>query len=218
MTPQSNRYSRLVAGLKILLPLVGLGILATIFLFPRQIEPTNALPYADIDVDELTRDPQVGAPRFASVTEDGTAMTVAARIVRASPAGPGEWMSAEMIELIMESGAGQVSTIVADNAYLDRAGGVLELEGAVHMRSAAGYRLWTERLSAATDRTWLEGHAPVRAEGPPGQITAGGMILKHTDILTADDNSDTEDGPTGGGHLLVFTDGVKLLYLPDRQE
>lgn len=218
MTPQSNRYSRLVAGLKILLPLVGLGILATIFLFPRQIDPTNALPYADIDVDELTRDPQVGAPRFASVTEDGTAMTVAARIVRASPAGPGEWMSAEMIELILESDAGQVSTIVADNAHLDRVGGVLALEGAVHMNSAAGYRLWTERLTAATDRTWLEGHTLVRAEGPPGQITAGGMVLKHADILTSDDNSEDEDGPAAGGHLLVFTDGVKLLYLPDRQE
>lgn len=218
MTPQSSRYSRLITGLKIVLPLIGLGILATVFLFPRQIDPTKALPYADIDVDELTRDPQIGAPRFASVTEDGTAMTAEARIVRASPTGPGEWLSAERIELILESGAGQISTIVADNAHLDRAGGVLDLAGAVHMNSAAGYQLWTERLTAATDRTWLEGHGPVRAEGPPGQITAGGMILTHAGIRPAGAMTDAEAPPAESGHLLVFTGGVKLLYLPDRQE
>ncbi len=53
MATYDNTYSRVVAWLKILLPLLALAILSTLFLVARTIDPAQNIPYADVDIDEL---------------------------------------------------------------------------------------------------------------------------------------------------------------------
>jgi lipopolysaccharide export system protein LptC len=62
MAAAIDGYSRLVAWLKIILPLIALGILATLFLVSRTIDPSQTIPYADVDVQDLARNQRVGAP------------------------------------------------------------------------------------------------------------------------------------------------------------
>lgn len=58
----------------------------------------------------------------------------------------------------------------------------------------------TALLEAATDHSVLTAPGTVKAVAPYGTLTAGSMRL-----------SSDDDGAT---HVLVFNDGVKLIYLP----
>ena len=75
-----------------------------------------------------------------------------------------------------------------------------QLIGDAVITNSAGYRMTTEKLTAAMDRIEAESAGPVTGTGPPGRIDAGKMQI----------DSDPE---TGNAHLL-FTNGVKLVYDP----
>ena len=45
--------SRVVAWLRVLLPLAALAILSTLFLLPKSHDPDAAIPYADVDADRM---------------------------------------------------------------------------------------------------------------------------------------------------------------------
>ncbi|MBC7158325.1 MAG: hypothetical protein H5U20_12585, partial [Rhodobacteraceae bacterium] len=78
MARRDNAYSRVIAWLKLLLPLAALALLSTLFLVARTIDPTRAIPTAEVDVADLARDPRVRAPDYTGVTADGGALRVVA--------------------------------------------------------------------------------------------------------------------------------------------
>ena len=88
MVVQDDTYSRVIAWLKILLPLVALGILSILFLVARTIDPAQNLPFADVDIAEITRDQRVSRPNFSAVTADGAAITLSASTARPVPGSP----------------------------------------------------------------------------------------------------------------------------------
>jgi lipopolysaccharide export system protein LptC len=65
-----NTHSRMVAWAKIVLPLFALVLLSVLFLFSGKADLTDALPYAQADIDELAREQRLGAPEFAGLTRD----------------------------------------------------------------------------------------------------------------------------------------------------
>jgi lipopolysaccharide export system protein LptC len=83
--------SRTVFWLKVLLPLVALGLLSTLFLVARTTDPDLAIRYADVDVAELSKGEQVTGPAYSGVTRDGTSVTVVATSVRPSGSVPGQF-------------------------------------------------------------------------------------------------------------------------------
>lgn len=194
-----NAYSRLVAWLKILLPLAALAVLATLFLFQRRIDPARAIPLAAVDVEALARGARIGGPTYAGVTADGTAVTLTAATATPDAADPRR-VTAEGIEAMIETPGGGLAEVRAAEGRIDGVAGRLTLSGGVEIVTSTGYRLTTSALAADLTRTHVEGGAGVEAEGPPGRIAAGGFTLA--------------EGP--GGYELVFTGGVKLLYDPQQ--
>jgi lipopolysaccharide export system protein LptC len=79
-------WSRLVALLKVLLPLTALAILSTLFLISNRINPDDALPYAEVDVEARLKEPRITAPTYAGTTSDGAALEVTAAEARPSRA------------------------------------------------------------------------------------------------------------------------------------
>jgi lipopolysaccharide export system protein LptC len=75
-----NRYSRLVGGLKVVLPIAALALLSTLFLLSDPPDPDRALPYAEVDVAQLARELRLTQPRFAGVLPDGREITLVARM------------------------------------------------------------------------------------------------------------------------------------------
>lgn len=201
MATYDNTHSRIVAWLKILLPLAALAILSTLFMFSRSIEPSDAIPYAEVDVEELAREPRLSAPEYSGVTSDGAAVTVSAAMARPDSENS-ERITADGLSAVLETPGGLRAELSADEGSLDTAGKVLTLGGGVTLSASTGYTVTTDSLRSSLDRTEITSDGAVNATAPFGSIEAGGMTLEH-------------EGVDGEAYVLVFKNGVKLVYDPD---
>ncbi len=199
MAVHDNLHSRLVAWLKIGLPLAALALLSTLFLVSRTIDPSDAIPYAEVDVEDRIREPRMTAPTYAGMTSDGAALTVAA--AEARPGQEGEAGSAQALRADLALPDGGRAELVAASGSLDTDARLLTLKGGVQITTSTGYTVTSNEMTAALDRTEVKSASTLAATSPMGQITAGGMAL-------------TEDAANPGAYLLVFNNRVKLIYQP----
>jgi len=199
----ADRYSRLVGTAKVVLPLTALAILSTLFLVARRIDTEAAIPYATVDVRELAREARIGEPRYAGMTADGAAITVTAARAVPGDAAVSTLQAADMVAQI-DLADGTVVGITAPAGRLDSPGGLAELAGGAVVTLSTGWRAETATLTAALDATRVVADTRIDATGPLGDLTAGGMVL----------TQGTRPGEPGP--VLLFTDGVRLLYDPGR--
>jgi len=194
-----DRHTRLVGWLKVALPLTALAILSTLFLVARRIDPEAALPYAEVDVEDLAREPRMTAPTYAGTTEDGAALTLSASEAR--PEADGAPAKAAGLRLELATPDGGRMDLLAAEAVMEDAARQLLLSGGVTLTTSSGYRLETAEVAAKLDRTGLESRTPVLATGPAGEIRADGMSLR-------------QDNLTPGAYVLAFKGNVRLVYQP----
>ena len=195
----ADRHTRVVGWLKVVLPLAALAILSTLFLVARRIDPEDALPYAEVDVEDLAREPRMTAPTYAGTTEDGAALTLSADEAR--PAAEGQAARAAGLRLDLATPDGGRTELLAAEARMDDSSRQVVLSGGVTVTTSTGYRLETAEIEAKLDRTGLESRSAVVATGPAGEIRADGMSL-------------SQDNRTPGSYVLVFKGGVRLVYQP----
>lgn len=200
MTQHDNFHSTAVAWLKVALPLLALAILSTLFLVARTVDPSDAIPFAEVDIEDRIREPRLTAPTWAGVTDDGAALTIAADDARPQQDGTaGASASALVVELQMPGGGD--ARMVAARGVLDTVAKALVVEGGVTITTSTGYRLTTDAMRAALDRTSVISDTDVAGSAPVGEITAGAMAI-------------TQQSDAPGVYLLVFKNGVRLLYTP----
>jgi lipopolysaccharide export system protein LptC len=202
MSRLTDRRTRFVTWLKVLLPLVALGLLSTLFLLARTTDPDLAIRYSDVDVSELSKDQQVTGPAYAGITRDGASVSVTARTVRPQAGEPG-MLNAATVAGRLELQSGTTADMTAPAAVIDVDGDLLRFAGGVAILSSDGYRFETETLLASLATTDIRAETPVRATGPQGTLDAGAMHV-----------TQGEDG----GYVAVFTGGVRLLYTPVQTE
>ncbi|MBY5987108.1 Lipopolysaccharide-assembly, LptC-related [Roseovarius sp. THAF27] len=203
MATTDNFYSRLVAWMKIILPLAALGLLSTIFLISRHIDPTKSIPIANIDLEQRARDQGATNAAFAGVTSGGDEVTITAETARPATDDP-RLINAEDVTAEMRLFSGGMVTVRSDRGDMHQSDLNASLMGNVHIDTTTGYEMTTERLNAKLDVLYAETPGPVSGTGPAGDLTAGRMVL-------------SEDDETGEAHL-VFTEGVKLVYTPQPSE
>lgn len=196
---RADRHTRIVGWLKVALPLMALAILSTLFLIAHPIDPEAALPYAEVDVEDLAREPRMTAPTYAGTTEDGAALTLSADEAR--PAAEGSPAQAAGLRLDLATPDGGRTELLAAEARMDDSSRQVMLSGGVTLTTSTGYRLETAEVAAKLDRTGLESRATVKATGPAGEIQADSMIL-------------SQDNRTPGAYVLVFKGSVRLVYQP----
>nr|WP_321506819.1 LPS export ABC transporter periplasmic protein LptC [uncultured Celeribacter sp.] len=194
-----NSYSRFVAFAKIVLPLASLAVLATLFLFARGKEVSLSIPYAEVELETLAREQRIDNPSFATVTSDGAALEIAANQVRPDLSTP-DVVNSSAVEGRLQLPQSATITLRADNAVLDGPGQIAELSGDVEIATSTGYKIQSSRIATMLDTSHIESPGAVEADGPPGNLTAGSMEISH----------DTETDR----YLLVFKNGVKLVYQP----
>lgn len=196
---RADAHTRIVGWLKVALPLMALAILSSLFLLSNRINPDDALPFAEVDVEARAREPRMTAPTYAGTTSDGAAITLAADEAR--PATEGAEAGAVGLRLELDTPDGARTELVAANGILDPETKQIVLGGGVTITTATGYRVETAELVAKLDRSGLESRAPVTATGPAGEIRADKVTLQG-------------DAQTPGSYLLVFKGGVRLVYQP----
>ncbi|MGB7268398.1 MAG: LPS export ABC transporter periplasmic protein LptC [Albidovulum sp.] len=190
-------YSRLVLWLKILLPILALAILSTLFLFAKNKDIGDALPYAQVEIDSLARNPRLTKPEYSGVTSDGAAVSFSAASARPGKAA-GDATTAVKPVTIYEADNHAKVTVHAENGRLDSAAGLLTLIDNVVVITSDGYLLRSDHMVSSLRQSLVTADGNVVTDAPFGRIYSGAMRLS---------------GPPDD-HLLVFNKGVRLVYTP----
>ncbi len=199
MALADNAYSRFVQIIKVALPLIALGLLSTLFLFSRSIDPADAIPFSDIDVAQIAEEQSLAAPKFSGVTSDGSTISLRAEAARPDLTDPRLLKVTNVIADILTSSGTQIA-VLSDEALYDGAGDTLELLGRVRVNTSTGFELRTDAIIADLAHTGLVTEGPVSGFSPAGTLEAGRMQMTSAE----------------GSQVLVFKDGVKLVYEPNR--
>lgn len=200
---QADRYSRMVGWLKVLLPLTALALLSTLFLLSRVIDPETAIPFADKEIQDRLRDQQVTGPVYNAVTADGDRISFSAEKL-ITPQGQTGANEAEDVQVVMDLSAGSNIVLTAERGALDIEADTADLTGDVLITTSTGYRLTSAQLITLMSSLDVTSPGPVQGDGPIGTLNAGSMILK--------------SGNAGETAHLVFTNGVKLVYMPKQDK
>ena len=197
MAVADNAYSRFVQFAKIALPLLALALLSTMFLFSRTINPEDAIPFADIDVEQIAREQRLVAPKFSGVTSDGSTITVTADTALPDATNPRRMAATDVNAEIITTTGTQFMVVSLDAVY-DGDQDSMDLVGDVRLTTSTGYVLRSDLLVADLQQTRLVSPGRVTGSGPSGILEAGRMEVTVTD----------------GSQLLVLKNGVKLIYQP----
>lgn len=192
-------YSRLIAWLKILLPLGALALLSTIFLYSRGTDPIATIPMLTGGADP-TQTEQVGSPFYAGTTENGQGLTLAARQARFSDS-ENSGMIADDLRAVIDVSDGSRIVIDATFGQIED-GDRLLLRDGVTLESTSGYTIRTQGLDAEIERIAIESTSEVEADGPGLTLSAGKLRVEEVES--------TQD------IQFLFTDGVKLIYIPQQ--
>jgi lipopolysaccharide export system protein LptC len=180
----NDRYSRRVALLKRLLPIVGLMLLILVAIWPRlgPLLESVRLSLPIIDLREA-RELRMLNPRYAGVDRFNRPYVVTAAVGRQVP-NRDDLMSLERprAEMIMRRGASVVVT--AATAVYQSQAQLLDLFDDVNLVHENGTRFVTKTAHVDVAHDTAEGHDPVTGRGPSGDIDADGFrVLDKGDTI-----------------------------------
>nr|WP_174825545.1 MULTISPECIES: LPS export ABC transporter periplasmic protein LptC [unclassified Ruegeria] len=192
----------MVQFLKVLLPLAAIVLLSTVFLLSRSIETNVSVPFAQNDIDERLAQQVVTQPNYQGTTRKGEDVHI-----EATQATQGnETATPTASEFRGRFGLLSGGTILLDsNSGLIRPDeGTATFVGDVVITTADGLQVTTDLLNTSLDEIRGDTPGQVNGTGPIGNFSAGRMTF----------GTEKKDGPV---HI-VFTDGVKLIYEPEKAE
>ena len=199
----SDRYSRAVAFLKIVLPLIALGLLSTLFLISRAVKPANTIPFAEAEVQDRLTNQQVTGPYFSGTSQAGDEIVFTAERLQ-TPSGQVGANTAEDVMVSVDFADGANMMVEADVAKIDMAYDISSLTGNVQVVSSHGLRVLSDRLLITLSRVDITSPGKVRGETNHGTIDAGAMH-----VVASEGSSEAQ---------WRFTKGVKMLYHPQKRK
>jgi len=194
-----NGYSRLVAIVKVALPLVALLILSSLFLLSRSDQPGEPLPYSDAEVGELAREQRLGSPVYSGITDNGSALHLTAEKLTPDATQTGLYHGTDLAARV-DMPDGLEYHLTGPTGTLDDTNGRATLTGGLKITTSDGYTVTSPSGWIDTDLTDMELAGPVHADGPLGTLDANGLTVT--------------DQKGGGAMVAVFHGGVKLIYTP----
>lgn len=192
-----NTYSQVVAWAKVILPLLALALLSTLFLFSNAPDPERAIPFAEVDVEELAREQRVGNPRIAGTLPDGREVIFTAE--RAAPAlTDPRLISANAVQARIDLDSDAYLSILSGDALFDPRQEIADLGENVELTTSSGLRLTTATLRLNLSESTAQAPQEVRLTGPGLDLMAGAMQLSVSE----------------GNDVALFNGGVRVLYDP----
>lgn len=198
---QGDRYSRMVAWLKVALPLAALGILSTLFLLSRVVDPTQTIPFADTEIQDRLRNQRVSGPYYSGTTADGDQIAFVAQTV-VTPNGFTGASNADDVFVKINLADGGVVNVTSQTASIDIAQDFSDLTGNVVITTSTGFVITSEAITARIANLDIRSPDTIFADTPAGELVAGSMRLS-----TPEPNAPAQ---------LIFTNGVKLIYIPEK--
>ncbi|HVH01718.1 MAG TPA: hypothetical protein VM891_01970 [Amaricoccus sp.] len=199
-------HSRVVAILKVGLPLVALGLLSALFLGQPddRLRGEGSVVFAPGDVESLGGGLMIRNPTFTGTTRGQDRFRFSAATVEPDAAPP---QRAAITRLTgeFELADGPTITVSAASGDLDIPTQRLDLAGEVDLATSDGYRIRAPKLTLDLRAGSLIAGDAVETTGPLGRIDSGSLRIAAA-------------GRTGEARRFSFSDGVRLLYDPPDPE
>lgn len=195
---RDNLYSKTVVWVKITLPLVAIALLSSLFLLSSAPDPDAALPYAEVDINQVTREQRVSQPRFAGIIGEGQEIVLTADAVSAE-ASQTDAIHAQAIEGRVELSGEDYLTIEAAFGDIDMTAQMATFRENVVLQSSMGYLIESEVMVMALDALNMRSPVPIHVIGPGLDVTADTMHIA---------------GPEGAT-IVRFNGSVRVLYDPE---
>lgn len=192
-------YSRVVAILKVGLPLVALAMLAGLFLGSDRPRSGGELVFSPADLAALGQGMRVSRPVFSGVTDAGDRFRFTAVAV-VPDAAPPTRAAIDTLAGRIDFTDGRSVDLAAAAGDLDLKAQNLALQGSVQLDSDDGYAFAADAVAVDLKAGALVATGAVAGEGPMGRIDAEKLTVSPPDAA--------------GARRFLFEDRVRLVYDP----
>jgi lipopolysaccharide export system protein LptC len=193
-------YSRIVAILKVGLPLVALGMLASLFLVQTDDRVGGDLVFSPGDLAALGEGLRISNPVFTGTTRSQDSFRFTATLVVPDAAPPTRAQITALAGEIDLSDGPEIA-LASDTGDLDIPTQRLDMIGDVRIDTSDGYSIRSERATLDLRAGSIIASQAVESTGPLGRIDSGSLR-----VAPAAEN--------GEARHFSFGDGVRLLYQP----
>ena len=193
-------YSRVVAVLKVGLPLVAVGLLASLFLAQTDDRLGGNVVFSPGDVEALGSGLRIDNPTFTGTTEGGDRFRFTAELVEPDAAPPQRARITTLAGTLDLHNGPQVR-VSARTGDFDIPTQRLDLSGEVVITTSDGYRMVTDKATIDLRAGAFVAGDEVVTTGPLGRITSGSL---HVAPAAA----------TGEARRFSFSGGVRVVYDP----
>lgn len=169
-------YSKLVFILKIILPLVALGLLASLFLLSRNKTMDNAIPFAKTELDARIREQRISQPFYSGTNAAGDDIYLSAQKVVPKADGSDQSQLTGLDAQLTTQLATEYR-IKSPTGSFDHALNILGLSGGVAITSTQGYAINTDELIISGGGMSIETTGAITGQGPNTAIEAGKMVI-----------------------------------------
>jgi lipopolysaccharide export system protein LptC len=192
-------YSRVVAILKVGLPLVALGLLSALFISPG-VRDDDGVVFSPGDVEAFGTGLRVSNPTFTGTTRGGDRFRFTADLV-VPDAAPPERAAITRPAGTLELTSGPTVSLEAETGDLHLPTQRLDLLGSVLIETSDGYRMVSDKATLDLRTGSVIAGDEVEGTGPLGHITSGNLH-----VTTAAEDEETR--------RFSFGNGVRLVYDP----
>ena len=197
-------HSRIVGILKVGLPLVALGMLASLFLVQTDDRLGGGIVFSKGDVEALGEGLRITNPTFTGTTAGQDEFRFTAALVEPDAAPPERARITTLAgEVALHNGP--VVELEADTGDLHVPTQRLDLAGNVHIRTSEGYRMVAEQATLDLKAGSIVAGNVVETSGPLGKIDSGSLTVQPA-------------AASGEARRFSFGNGVRLVYDPPDQK
>jgi lipopolysaccharide export system protein LptC len=204
MAADPGLHSRIVGILKVGLPLVALGMLASIFLVQTDDSLGGNIVFSQGDIDALGEGLKITNPTFTGTTAGQDRFRFTAALVEPDAAPPERARITTLAgEVALHNGP--TVELEADTGDLHIPTERLDVAGDVRIRTSEGYRIHAEQATLDLAAGSIVAGNAVETTGPLGRIDSGSLAVAPA-------------ASSGEARRFSFGNGVRLIYEPSDSE
>lgn len=173
ITPPDRRYSRFVSWMKVGLPIIAIGLIGYVFIFPKfELSQKVEIEWADIELDDESL--SMINPKFVGSDAQNQQFTVTADKALQSSIGDKE-VALLNLQADITLASGRWISIAAPSGKLNPATNILDLSGEISIFSDSGDQLLAQTARIDLKNKRITSDRPLQGHGPLGQIRADSM-------------------------------------------
>lgn len=172
---KSRRHSALVRKMRLILPVVALGIVAVLMTWKDDQVPLAPVPREKVSPQTVSQSELIN-PKFQSEDTNAQPYTITADKATQNAADMDTILLQKPVaDMTLKSG--DTVSLKAVNGSYKQGAKTLDLNGQVEVHHNSGYVITTEKMNIDVTNQTIESQTPVTGHGPAADITATGLSV-----------------------------------------